>query len=170
MNEKQETKTQSKNVWIPLLIVVVLLGAYFIGPFRLVAVVSGSMEPTIPTGSLCLVNIRRPYEKIQEGDVIVYVRKSDGLRIIHRVVSVTDAGLVTQGDANRIDDGLSTTAENYFGTSLVHIPGVGKIAMKARTPAGLAIIGAALVAVVIWTAAGDKKQKQSEQSEQEEQK
>ena len=52
MNEKQETKTQSKNVWIPLLIVVVLLGAYFIGPFRLVAVVSGSMEPTIPTGSL----------------------------------------------------------------------------------------------------------------------
>ncbi len=166
MNEKQETKTQSKNVWIPLLIVVVLLGAYFIGPFRLVAVVSGSMEPTIPTGSLCLVNIRRPYEKIQEGDVIVYVRKSDGLRIIHRVVAVTDAGLVTQGDANRIDDGLSTTAENYYGTSLFHVPVLGKLAMKAKTPVGLAIIGAALIAVIVWPAEGKKKKPQEDQEAQ----
>ena len=157
---------KSSSLFSPIVIVLVLLALYFILPFRLVSVVSGSMEPTIPTGSLCIVNIRRPSEAVEVGDVIVYVRKSDGLRIIHRVVSVTDAGLVTQGDANRIDDGLSTTAENYFGTSLVHIPGVGKIAMKARTPAGLAIIGAALVAVVIWTAAGDKKQKQSEQEEQ----
>ena len=166
MNEKQETKTQSKNVWLPLLIVVVLLGAYFIGPFRLVAVVSGSMEPTIPTGSLCLVNIRRPYEKIQEGDVIVYVRKSDGLRIIHRVVAVTDDGLVTQGYANRIDDGLSTTAENYYGTSLFHVPVLGKLAMKAKAPVGLAVIGAALIAVIVWPAEGKKKKPQEDQEEQ----
>ena len=150
----------------PIAVVLLFVALYFLLPFRLVAVVSGSMEPTIPTGSLCIVNIRIPYEKIEEGDVIVYVRKSDGLRIIHRVIEVTDEGLVTKGDHNQISDGLSTTADNYFGTSLVHIPGVGKIAMKARTPAGLAIIGAALVAVVIWTAAGDKKQKQSEQEEQ----
>ena len=161
---------KSSSLFSPIVIVLVLLALYFILPFRLVSVVSGSLEPTIPTGSLCIVNIRRPYEKVEVGDVIVYVRKYDGLRIIHRVIEVTDEGLVTKGDHNQISDGVSTTADNYFGTSLVHIPGVGKIAMKARTPAGLAIIGAALVAVVIWTAAGDKKQKQSERSEQEEQK
>ncbi len=166
MNETQETKKQSKNLWIPLLIVVVLLGAYFIGPFRLVAVVSGSMEPTIPTGSLCLVNIRRPYAQIEEGDVIVYVRKSDGLRIIHRVVAVSDAGLVTRGDANSIDDGLSTTAENYYGTSLFHIPVLGKLAMKAKTPVGLAVIGAALVAVIFWPAEEKKKKEEEPQEEQ----
>ena len=169
MNENQTTKNQSKNLWVPLVVVIVLLGLYFIGPFRLVAVVSGSMEPTIPTGSLCLVNIRRPYEKIEEGDVIVYVRKSDGLRIIHRVVAVTDAGLVTQGDANRIDDGLSTTEDNYFGTSLMHIPVLGKLAMKARTPVGLAVIGVALIAVILWPAEG-KKKKEQEPGPQEEQK
>ena len=166
MNENQEKKTQSKNFWVPLLIVAVLLGAYFIGPFRLVAVVSGSMEPTIPTGSLCLVNIRRPYAQIEEGDVIVYVRKSDGLRIIHRVVAVSDAGLVTRGDANSIDDGLSTTAENYYGTSLFHIPVLGKLAMKAKTPVGLAIIGVALIAVIVWPAEGKKKKPQEDQEAQ----
>ena len=166
MNENQEKKSQAKNFWVPLLIVAVLLGAYFIGPFRLVAVVSGSMEPTIPTGSLCLVNIRRPYAQIEEGDVIVYVRKSDGLRIIHRVVAVSDAGLVTRGDANSIDDGLSTTAENYYGTSLFHIPVLGKLAMKAKTPVGLAIIGAALIAVIVWPAEGKKKKPQEDQEAQ----
>ena len=166
MNENQEKKSQAKNFWVPLLIVAVLLGAYFIGPFRLVAVVSGSMEPTIPTGSLCLVNIRRPYAQIEEGDVIVYVRKSDGLRIIHRVVAVSDAGLVTRGDANSIDDGLSTTAENYYGTSLFHIPVLGKLAMKAKTPVGLAVIGAALIAVIVWPAEGKKKKPQEDQEAQ----
>ena len=99
---------KSNSLLSPIVIVLVLLALYFILPFRLVSVVSGSMEPTIPTGSLCIVNIRRPYEKVEEGDVIVYVRKYDGLRIIHRVIEVTDEGLVTKGDHNQISDGLST--------------------------------------------------------------
>ena len=154
----------------PIAVVLLFVALYFLLPFRLVAVVSGSMEPTIPTGSLCIVNIRIPYEKIEEGDVIVYVRKSDGLRIIHRVIAVTDDGLVTKGDHNQIDDGLSTTQENFYGKSLVHIPEVGNLAMKAKTPAGLAIIGAALVAVLIWTAAGERKNAEKKQDTQEEQK
>ena len=160
---------KQNSLLYPIAVVLLFVAVYFLLPFRLVAVVSGSMEPTIPTGSLCIVNIRVPYEEIREGDVIVYLRKSDGLRIIHRVIAVTDEGLVTKGDHNQIADGLSTTAENFYGKSLLHIPGLGKIAMKAKTPAGLAIIGAALVAVLIWTAAGERKSAAKQKEQQEEQ-
>ena len=161
---------KNQNLLYPIAVVILFLAIYFLGPFRLVAVVSGSMEPTIPTGSLCVINVRRPYEKLKEGDVIVYLRKSDGARIIHRAISITDEGIVTKGDANRIDDGLSTTEENYFGVSLCHIPLLGKLAMKGKTPAGIAVIAVVFVAALVWSAADDKRKRQKEQDAQEGQK
>ena len=159
-------------------VLIVFLAAYFLGPFRLVAVVSGSMEPTIPTWSLCVVNVKTPYEKLETGDVIVFYRKSDGLRIIHRIIQYSEDGIVTKGDANSIDDSLNgkpnVDATNYYGKSLCHIPKLGKLAMYSKTPAGIAVIGVAFVAVLIWTVTDDvrerkKKESETPEEEQEEQ-
>ena len=170
MEQKESFFHKNKGLLSPILMVVVLLAAYFIGPFRLVAVVSGSMEPTIPTWSLCVINIRRPYEKIQVGDVIVYLRRSDGALIIHRVIEKTDVGMITKGDANRIDDGVSTAEDNYFGVSLFHIPGVGKLAMKGRTPAGIAVIAVVFAGILVWSAADERRERRKKEETQEEQK
>ena len=43
---------------------------------------------------------------------------------------------------------------------------VQKLAMKAKTPVGLAVIGVALIAVIVWPAEGKKKKEQEPQEEQ----
>ena len=78
-----------------------------ISGIRLCAVVSGSMEPNLPTWSLSIVNTKASYDSIQTGDIVVYYRRSDHTRIIHRVTEIKPNGMVTKGDANSVTDGLS---------------------------------------------------------------
>lgn len=152
-------------------ILIAALLLYGIGPIRLCFVPTGSMEPNIPTWSLCIIHVRAPYESIGEGDIVVYKRKSDGLRIIHRVIGFTDDAIVTKGDANRIDDGPSVTPENLYGKYLFHIPGVGKPLSLMKTPAGIAVTAAVVLGLLFWLAADetrgrDRKRTQKKQEGQ----
>lgn len=72
---------------LPRMSAIILFG--LISGIRLCAVVSGSMEPNLPTWSLCVISTRTPYDKIQTGDIVVYNRRSDDTRIIHRVTKIT---------------------------------------------------------------------------------
>ena len=165
MNHFQEFWSKNK-AWLRLpLIFVILVAVYFIGPLRLCYVPSGSMEPNIPTWSICFVNVWTPYEKIETGDVVVYTRKSDGLRIIHRVIQITDEGMVTKGDANSVDDGLSVTEDNLFGKYLFHIPKVGRLINRIKSPLGIAIIAVLAVILLITSAADENRRKKAEPDE-----
>ena len=151
-------KFLDRHFLIVCILILVLL--YFATGLRLCSVESGSMEPTIPTGSLCIVSTRVDYEDIELGDVVVYVRASDGKRIIHRVIEITDDGMVTKGDANSRDDGLSVTKEwdNLFAKNLFHIPYLGKLPSLVRTPVGIGVV-AVIAALLIFTEVkGDKKE------------
>lgn len=85
-------------------------------------VVTGSMEPTIPTGSL-LVTKTVEIEEIEEGDIICFRSKSSGMLgqvITHRVVDIQtgEDGLLyleTRGDANPSSDGYYVTEQNLIG-------------------------------------------------------
>ena len=55
-------------------------------------VLSGSMEPKVPTGSLCFINEHVKYESIKTGDVIAF-KMSDGTLVTHRAVDKTEEGL-----------------------------------------------------------------------------
>ena len=162
---KEERKIILGKLWLPIL-VLVLLGVNFLGPYRMCAVPTGSMEPTIPTWSLCLVNVKTPYEELETGDIVVYVRQSDGLRIIHRVIAVTDEGIVTKGDANAIDDGVSVTPDNLFGKYLFHIPWLGRLPVLIRTPAGITVVAVLAVGLLIWSLADDAKALKRKRAEQ----
>ena len=59
-----------------------------ISGIRLCAVVSGSMEPNLPTWSLSIVNTKASYDSIQTGDIVVYYRRSDHTHIIHRMTEI----------------------------------------------------------------------------------
>ena len=140
------------------IVLIVFLAVYFLGPFRLCSVVSGSMEPNLPTWSLCVINVKVPYEEIEVGDIVVYNRMSDGKRIIHRVKEITDEGMITKGDANKTDDGVSVTktAENLFGKYLFHVPKLGKLSKILRSPAGIAVV-CVLIVVLLFLPDGKKK-------------
>ncbi len=127
--------------------------------FPVVAVVSRSMEHANPTEthypflqekSLTIEQIKNlpfddgirmgdivvvrgaPLNEIKAGDVVVY--KFPGREpIIHRVVEITEEGLITKGDNNRnidqINEGIATPikAENLKGKAILHIPLLGYV-------------------------------------------
>lgn len=96
-------------------------------------VLSGSMEPSILTGSICLVDTKADYDCIKEGDVIAY-KKGGNTLITHRVISKTREGLVTKGDANHHSDGISVTEHNFTGKTIGSIPYLGYFLNKLRNP------------------------------------
>jgi len=104
-------------------IVQVMTNGYVqIGGYSLFRVVTGSMEPELPVGSLLLCR-QTPIDQIKEGDIVCFVSRSPemmGRVITHRVVSIYDDGvgkllLETKGDANLSADGEFVTANNLIG-------------------------------------------------------
>lgn len=84
---------------------------------------SGSMSPLIPTGSVCFINTKFPFEELKIGDVIVYRQLEH--KVIHRIIEVGENEYKTKGDANNFIDGLSTTRDNYYGKYIFSIPKIG---------------------------------------------
>lgn len=101
-------------------------------------VVSGSMEPNIPVGSLVFAKEVDP-AKLSGGDVIVFVDPSrSSTPITHRVVSNdTESGtLITKGDANEHEDVNPATYDNVRGRVGLHVPRVGFAAATLTSPLG----------------------------------
>lgn len=78
------------------------------GRWRLLPILSGSMSPRLPTGSVAFA-MPASQRSIRVGDVIVFnIPIGDHHQTAHRVVRVLDGGrkpvLVTKGDANKTAD------------------------------------------------------------------
>ncbi len=90
--------------WVRLRILVITLlvlvvAARATGVVHVGFVTSGSMEPTLPEGSIFLAIRGTP----QEGDIVLF-DAPDSTPVVHRVTAVTVDGLVTRGDANSDTD------------------------------------------------------------------
>lgn len=94
--------------------------------YEIFNVVSGSMEPEIPVGSLVYVEQADP-EEIQEGDVIAF--NSIHSVITHRVVRnrQVEGQFVTKGDANAGEDINTVPHANLIGRVKYHFPVVGNL-------------------------------------------
>ncbi|MBR4424313.1 MAG: signal peptidase I [Oscillospiraceae bacterium] len=121
---------------------VLLLLLFGVRPY---AVVTGSMEPTIPQGCVCFVNQRASFAQLREGDIIVF-RLGD-LLVTHRAVQIDGEGVTTKGDANSSPDTAGkVTEENYVGSVLFWLPFVGTVLLYARTGAGRFVVLGAFAA------------------------
>ena len=95
--------------------------------FMMFRVVTGSMEPTIPTGAL-MVTREVPITDIRMHDIICFRTQEAaiwGKIVTHRVVEVlrTVDGAVmfrTQGDANLVADGYLVDQGNFVGKVIWH--------------------------------------------------
>ena len=139
----------------------------FIAPhfgWRVDAVMSGSMEPAIPIGSI-VINRPATYQEIHVGDIITFIIPSREGFITHRVIAIEDNNepvFQTKGDANRVEDPFTVPAENMVGMVVAHIPFLGYVFYFMKTPLGfiltfvlpgLLIIGLELRD--IWKGSGD---------------
>jgi len=151
------------NVLTTLIIVVgvVFVGLYICGITPYV-VLSGSMEPTIKTGSLCFINKHAKYEKIKEKDIIAF--KMEGTLVTHRVYSVTDEGFETKGDNNDDKDGSLVTKDNFVGKNIFWIPKVGYGVKLVQSTKGKIIFGTCIVLLFMsGLLLGDDKKKVSKE-------
>ena len=127
---------------VGLLSIVVFGGSFVLGLTPLV-VVSGSMAPTLPVGSL-IFSQSVPAAELRVGDIVT-VQRPEGLGLVtHRLVSTTalDGGTyeyVLRGDANETEDPLPYTVTTA-GKYLFQAPYVGSLATAIRTVPGLLIV------------------------------
>ena len=115
------------------------------------SVISGSMEPAIPTGSLVYIKSMEP-EEMQTGDVIAFYGARDQASIItHRVVEnrVVMGELITKGDANRTEDMNPVPYENVIGSVAYTIPAAGRLAELLTSQTGKAVAGGLILAAVL---------------------
>ena len=121
---------------------------HFMG-YEIYNVVSGSMEPEIPVGSIAYVQPAEP-ALLEEGDVIAFMR--DGSVVMHRVVGnhQVDGYLTTKGDANEMEDLNELYYEDVIGLVVKHYPMLGQVMMIYTSTMGkllmlcLAVCGALL--------------------------
>ncbi|OUN07102.1 signal peptidase I [Flavonifractor sp. An91] len=134
---------------VPILVFLVIYGFFLLSGLRLCPNTTGSMAPTIPAYSLCLIDTHVDYDSLQVGDIIVYDRPYDHMQVVHRIIAIFDEGVLTKGDANPVDDDILLTEADITGVYLCHIPGAGLAANLIRTPVGIGIILAAVVLLFI---------------------
>jgi signal peptidase I len=122
------------------------------GRWRLVPVLSGSMDPTLRAGDLALV-VPGNVADLKVGDVILYrIPIGDRHLEIHRVVELqrSDDGpiVVTKGDANDSPDPWTARLQGSTAWRLSsRIPALGAVVSYLRSPAALSVcvlIGALL--------------------------
>lgn len=126
-----------------ILTTIIIFGTLFIGLFcfgiQPYVVESGSMEPNIKTGSICFVNKKAQYEKMQVGDIIAF-EINTGAFATHRIVSISDEGFETKGDANTVVDNIVTTKDNFIGKNIFSISHIGFIVKALQTVRGKIIL------------------------------
>ena len=124
---------------IQIILVVILIGSVFLLltsnnktlTIRSLVVLTGSMEPNIPQGSMILVAKQRNYNL---GDIITF--EHTGRTITHRVVKIQKNPqqlFITKGDANNETDTYYVKESDIKGKVFLYIPYIGRFALFLKT-------------------------------------
>lgn len=133
-------------------LVATMLGLLWTGAIAVRTVLSGSMEPTIPTGAVVVTRAEAAYAA---GDVITFRDGAEAnVPTTHRIVEVLTTGdtisYVTRGDANETNDFVSVPHMRVLGKVIAYVPFVGYILDFVKRPLGLLLV-VGIPAVVLIT-------------------
>lgn len=114
---------------------------------------TGSMSPTIPAGSVAVVQ-QVAASDIAVGDVVT-VDRPDDLPVTHRVTSIAPGAsgeqrvITMRGDANAADDPAPYTVESVR-VVLFSVPGIATVIVALGDPVVLGGLTIAATALVVW--------------------
>ena len=145
---KKITKPISLILQIALLgLAIVFVGAWVLGkqgiinPIFPFVVLSGSMEPAVPTGSVVFVS-PKPFG-YAVGDIITFNRGGKDYTT-HRVSGLVDeSGQIayqTQGDANNAPDPQTVAKKDIKGAVILTVPYIGYAVSQTKTPYGFILL------------------------------
>lgn len=111
----------------------------FIAGIRSMVVLSGSMAPFIPTGSVVYIKPEKNYRK---GDVITFT--TGDITVTHRIVGVkygkNGQEYKTKGDANSSLDKDLVLQENVLGKSVFSLSYLGYVINYLKQPQGFLLL------------------------------
>ncbi len=134
-----------------LLVILILIGFILLfsvlpikNNIKILSVISGSMEPTIKTGSVILI---KPVAEYQVDDIITFMtpnaKKKDDYTT-HRIHTINNSTgpeiFVTKGDANDLPDSQTITKDKILGKYYGNIPYLGYLISYIKTLPGLLCI------------------------------
>ena len=132
--------------------------------FHMYNVLSGSMEPAIPVGSLLYVRSGDPEQEEDEDIIAFYGSLEDSGIITHRVVknNVVSGTFTTKGDANDKEDPTPVSYDNYIGRVTLSVPYVGRVltimtSLEGKIAAAC-IVGLGVILNVIGGRIGNKEE------------
>ena len=134
---------------ITLLLVVSVLP--ITGNFKVMTVLSGSMEPAIKTGGIVVV---KPVDDYKIDDVITFQVAKDKDSVTHRIVDMEviegNVSYITQGDANNAPDQQKVQPREIIGKVLFDLPYLGYVVEAAKKPLGFILIIVVPAIVIIY--------------------
>ena len=138
------------NWLITIAVVLAVIGMVVLPMFNIkpYIVLSGSMEPSIPTGSVAWIDVND--RDVTTGDVVAYLPESGSMYVTHRIVDEQGERYVFKGDANETVD-LNTVGQNQiYGQYRFCVPGLGTFINTLKNNPYYAIpILAAVIAVIL---------------------
>lgn len=105
-------------------------------------VLSGSMEPGIPIGSMIVI---RQQDSYAPGDVITY-RNEKNEAITHRIETIGGGVVTTRGDANNMAD-PEFPEDQIIGKLYMCIPSLGAVMIFLRQPVVLIVLATLALSV-----------------------
>lgn len=137
-------------VLVALLLIVSILP--ITGNYKVLTVISGSMEPAIKMGSVVVV---RPVDDYKIGDVITFgpysKTKAPTTHRIYDIKVVEGQPIyITKGDVNNAPDAREVQKKDVLGKVLFSVPYLGFAVDFAKKPVGFVLIIAVPAALIIF--------------------
>lgn len=109
-------------------------------------VLTGSMEPSVPVGSVVFAKAAEPAQ-LEAGDIIVFYDGRSDIPVTHRIVEnqSSEGQFITKGDANESDDIAPIPYPNLIGKVVLHLPFLGRL----YAPLGTLMGKIAVLAVIL---------------------
>lgn len=142
---------------VALCLLAVSIGPRFF-PYQALVVRSGSMSPTIPTGSIVFYK-KRAASQVKVGDIIVFAKPGQpDEKVTHRVYQIGNGTngryFITKGDANGTVDDWRVPAVGTGWVAAFHVPVAGYALADLQSQTGrllLLLIPAILLGLItIW--------------------
>lgn len=127
-------------VIILLFLITLSSNGNFVRGYKTFLIQSGSMEPSIMTGDIVIVQENSNY---MMGEVVTFINK-EGRTVTHRIAGTTGADSSTQfktkGDANRSSDEDTVSLNNILGKVIFVVPKIGFLVAFTKTIPGFIVL------------------------------
>lgn len=131
--------------------------------YQIYGVLSGSMEPEYPVGSVIYVEDIAP-ANIHVKDVITFKMSAQSdVVATHRVVSINseENSFITKGDANKENDSASVSFQRVLGKAIFCLPLFGYISLFIQSTIGILTTIILIASIfILWILADKLKKKE----------